>query len=62
MKYSSKVFRILLANFKHVQEQVKVKVTLKLTDGQSEGLSWYRAPSGAHDQIFIYLFLKVAIL
>jgi hypothetical protein len=34
------------------------------TDGQSVGLFWYWAPSGAHDQIFIYLFnlVKVTVL
>jgi hypothetical protein len=32
---------------------VKVKVTLRLTDRQSVSKSWCRAPSGAHDQIFI---------
>jgi hypothetical protein len=26
------------------------------TDGQSVSKSWYRAPSGAHDQIFIYVW------
>jgi hypothetical protein len=31
----------------------KVKVTLRLTVGQSVSKSWCRAPSGAHDQIFI---------
>jgi hypothetical protein len=34
--------------------QVKVKVNI-VTDGQSISKSWYRAPSGAHDQIFITL-------
>jgi hypothetical protein len=33
--------------------KVKVKVTLRLTVSQSVSKSWYRAPSGAHDQIFI---------
>jgi hypothetical protein len=37
--------------------QVKVKVTLRLTVSQSVSQSvsksWCRAPSGAHDQIFI---------
>jgi hypothetical protein len=32
------------------QSQSQSHVT---TDGQSVGLSWCRAPSGAHDQIFI---------
>jgi hypothetical protein len=34
------------------------------TDSQSVGLSWCRAPSGAHDQIFVYLFglVNVTIL
>jgi hypothetical protein len=33
--------------------KVKVKVTLRLTVSQSVSKSWYRAPSGTHDQIFI---------
>jgi hypothetical protein len=34
------------------------------TGSQSVGLSWCRAPSGAHDQIFVYLFnlVKVTVL
>jgi hypothetical protein len=36
-----------------VKVKVKVKVTLRLTIGQSVSKSWCRAPSGAHDQIFI---------
>jgi hypothetical protein len=31
----------------------EVKVTLRLTVSQSVSQSWCRAPSGAHDQIFI---------
>jgi hypothetical protein len=33
--------------------KVKVKVTLRLTVGQSVSKSWCRAPSGVHDQRFI---------
>jgi hypothetical protein len=32
---------------------VKVKVTLQLMVSQSVSMSWNRAPSGSHDQIFI---------
>jgi hypothetical protein len=32
---------------------IKVKVTLRLTVGQSVSKSWCRTPSGAHDQLFI---------
>jgi hypothetical protein len=35
---------------------VKVKVTLRLAVGQSVSKSWCRAPSGAHDQIFIAIW------
>jgi hypothetical protein len=44
-------------------EKLRVRVTLQLAVSQSVGVSWCRAPSGAHDQIFIYLFfVKVAVL
>jgi hypothetical protein len=36
-----------------LNSQLKVKVTLRLTVSQSVSKSWCRAPSGAHDQIFI---------
>jgi hypothetical protein len=36
----------------HSTEQVKVKVTLRLTVGQSVSKSWCGAPSRARDQIF----------
>jgi hypothetical protein len=39
---------------------VRVRDTLQLTVGQPVGLSWCRAPSGAHDQMLIY-FLKVTV-
>jgi hypothetical protein len=42
----------------------RFKVSHIATDNQSVGLSWCRAPSGAHDKIFAYLFnlLKVTVL
>jgi hypothetical protein len=42
--------------------KVKVKVTLRLTAGQSVSKSWCRAPSGTHDQIFSYYYLTVPVL
>jgi hypothetical protein len=36
-----------------VKVKAKAKATLRLTVSQSVSKSWYRAPSGAHDQIFI---------
>jgi hypothetical protein len=38
------------------QVQVSQSQSHIATDSQSIGLSWCRAPSGAHDQIFAYLF------
>jgi hypothetical protein len=32
------------------------------TDGQSVSKSWCRAPSGAHDQIYITLYLTITVL
>jgi hypothetical protein len=37
----------------HSLVQVQVQVTLRLTVSQSVSKSWCRAPSGAHDQMFI---------
>jgi hypothetical protein len=37
----------------HTASDLVVKVTLRLTVGQSVSKSWCRAPSGADDQIFI---------
>jgi hypothetical protein len=44
---------LLQLNSLNFDNKVKVKVTLWLTVGQSVSQSWCRAPSGAHDQIFI---------
>jgi hypothetical protein len=35
------------------RDTVRVRVSHITTDGQSVSPSWCRAPSGAHDQIFI---------
>jgi hypothetical protein len=46
--------------------EVFTAVTMKIqshfaTDGRSVSMSWCRAPSGAHDQMFVN-FLKVTVL
>jgi hypothetical protein len=43
------------------QVKVKVKVTLQLMISQSVCLSWCRAPSGDHDQIFLLVW-KLTVL
>jgi hypothetical protein len=32
------------------------------TDGQAVSKSWCRAPSGAHDQIYVYYYLTITVL
>jgi hypothetical protein len=38
-----------------ISQSQRVRVTLRLTVSQSVCLSWCRAPSWAHDQIFILI-------
>jgi hypothetical protein len=44
-------------NAEVTSQTIWLRVRHIATDGQSVCLSWCRAPSGAHDQIFVYCFV-----